>query len=328
MSHEIDTTNGVSSFVSAREDAWHRLGTTMPMEFTAEEAMNYGNLGNWNVRKEKLNASLEDFAEIPVPNHFATVRDNPVSGLPEVLGVVGKRYEVMQNEELCGLLESLVDQSGAIYETAGAVKGGRRVFITMKLPEHINIGGEDPVDQYLAAVTSHDGSMPTTLMVTPVRVVCQNTLNLAFGRARNTLKIRHTSSSSQLLTAQARQALDFSFKYLGTFQEEAERLLDEEFTRNQFSKIVDRAFAAPEDASDAAETRAMDRMGTVMSIYDSATQDGIRETKWGALNAITEYYDHFQTVRPTEGSSDEARALKSIFDPGRKDEALQLVNMA
>lgn len=328
MAHEIDTTNGVSSFVSARVDAWHRLGTTMPEEFTAQEAMDYGKLGGWNVRKEKLNATLGDFIDIPVPNHFATVRDNPVTGLPEVLGVVGQRYEVMQNEELCGLLESLVDQSGAIYETAGAVKGGRRVFVTMKLPDHISIGGEDPVDQYLAAVTSHDGSMPTTLMVTPVRVVCQNTLNLAFGHAKNTLKIRHTSSSSQLLTAQARQALDFSFKYLGKFQEEADQLLDEEFSRNQFSKIVERAFGAPEDSTDAAQTRAMDRMETVMGVYDSPTQDAIRETKWGALNSITEYYDHFQAVRPTEGSSEEARALKSIFDPGRKDQALQLVKTA
>lgn len=326
MAHNLDINDGQASFVSARVDAWHQLGTTLPGEFTAEEAMKYGNLGGWNVRKTPLTTMIEETGEmIDVPGKFAVVRDNPVSDLQDVLGVVGNRYEVLQNEELTGLLEALVDESGAIYETAGAIKGGKWVFITMKLPGHIKVGGVDPIDQYLAAITTHDGSLPTTVMTTPIRVVCQNTLNLAFRNRKNSLKVRHTRGATRMLVQQAREALEFSFKYLDDFQKEAEQLINTTMEQHVFEKIMYREFL-DEDASDGIQTRQQERIDDMVSLFaDFGTQEGIRNTAWAGLNAMTEYYDHHWSVRPGEEGSDEARAKKALFDPEWKNHARQLI---
>ncbi len=171
MSHELERlADGSTAFVSARQHAWHRLGTVLPSEFTAAQAMEHARLGWWNVRKEHLQAVVvtdSGVSTIDVPDRFATVRTNPVTGAPEALGVVGPSYVPIQNEEHCDLLDALVDESGAHFETAGSLKGGRQVFITMKMPDTMQVGGIDPVDTYLTACNSHDGSMAFRLMVTP-----------------------------------------------------------------------------------------------------------------------------------------------------------------
>lgn len=171
MSANLDTTASQTSFVSAREDAWHHLGTVLANTFTAEDAMKHGLLGGWNIRKAPLHTMVGK-QKIIVPDRYAVIRDNPVlTDEVDVLGTVGNAYTIIQNEELAGLLNALVDESGAHFETAGAIDNGRKVFITMKLPGSIMVGGVDKVDSYLAAMTSHDGSSSTTLMVTPVRIV-------------------------------------------------------------------------------------------------------------------------------------------------------------
>jgi len=181
MAHELETwSDGTASFVSAREHAWHRLGTVLPAEFDAAQAMQYARLGGWNVRTMALQTApvLSDdgvFGALPVPDQFATVRTNPVSGSVDVLGVVGRGYTVIQNEEHADLLNRVVDEGGAHFETAGSLRGGRSVFLSMKLPRTMNVGGIDPVDLYLIALNSHDGTSAFRLLVSPVRVVCANT---------------------------------------------------------------------------------------------------------------------------------------------------------
>jgi len=103
MAHDLETwSEGQSaSFVSARKHAWHRLGTVLPAEFTAAEAMQLAKLGGWNVRTQPLQTtpmlSAEGVDTLDVPEHFATVRTNPVTGRPDVLGVVGRGYTSIQN---------------------------------------------------------------------------------------------------------------------------------------------------------------------------------------------------------------------------------------
>src|SRR5438445_13365167 len=117
MSHELERhTDGGTAFVSARQHAWHRLGTVLPIEFNAAQAMEHARLGWWNVRKEHLQAVVvtdDGVSTIDVQDRYATVRTNPVTGQPEALGVVGPSYVPIQNEEHCDLLDALVDASGA-----------------------------------------------------------------------------------------------------------------------------------------------------------------------------------------------------------------------
>lgn len=324
MAHNLDVTNGKASFVSAREDAWHALGTTLPDAFTAQEAMEYGLLGGWNVRKVPVVALAEDGQKLPMPGRYAVLRDNPVTRKPEAIGNVGEAYKVIQNEQHADLLNALVDESGAHFETAGALDGGRRVFITMKLPGYLKVGGVDRIDTYIAAMNSHDGSSAFTMMVTPIRIVCQNTLNLAMGKAQNTFRVRHTVGADRILIQQAREALDLTFNYIEGFQEQAERLINTTMTQVQFEELITKAFGAPEDAARATVTRTENKLEEMAQLFaDAYTQEGIRDTAWAGLNALTEWHDHYS---PTRGEDREAaRAVKAILDPSFKNTAYRVV---
>lgn len=333
MSANIDTTDGVASFASARLDPWHRLGKVLPDAMTAAEALEHSRLAGWNLRKVDLLASDDETGDLlDVADRFAIVRDNPVrKGSSDVLGVVGSAYTIMPNEALTGLLDALVDESGALYETAGAIDGGRKVFVSMKLPDTIQVGGVDPVDVYLAAMTSHDGSMPTTLMTTPVRIVCQNTLNLAIRGAANTFRIRHTAAADSVMTGQVREALDVSFRYVESFTELAERLINTEMDNGTFREMIQDNFGSEPDAHPSAETRAENRLQGMRRLFEeSSTHEAVRGTAWAGYNALTEWFDHFSPVRT--GSADDqadaradARARKSLLDTKFKSRALDMV---
>lgn len=324
MAHAIDTTNGQSAFVSANTAAWHQLGTTLDHAFTADEAMTEGLLGGWDVRKYPLQTTTDTGLVLPVPGRNSVIRTNPVSKAPEVLGVVGDGYHVIQNEEHAAFLDTLVDESGAHFETAGALHGGRQVFITMRLPGHIKVGGVDPVHNYIAAVNSHDGSMSFTLMVTPVRVVCANTLNLAFQNKSHMIRVRHKSGAMRNLQTAAREALDISFNYLDGFQEQAEQLINTTLTQGRFEELITKEFGPSEDAGKAATTRAEAKVEAMAELFsDSFTQEGVRETAWAGLGALTEWADH---LAPTRGEDREAsRATTAVLNPGFKNRALDLM---
>ncbi len=130
MAHEIETfDDGTAAFFTARTDAWHRLGIVTRDCLTAEQVMTTARLGGWNVRTVGLTATdltADGVTTLPVTDHFATVRTHPMSGKPDVLGVVGAGYTVVQNEEHCELLNLLVDEAGAHFETAGSLRGAGR----------------------------------------------------------------------------------------------------------------------------------------------------------------------------------------------------------
>lgn len=330
MAHNLDTTNGVTSFVSAREHAWHGLGQILDGAMDSKTALEQGMLAGWNLRKTELETTVDD-QRLVIPNQFSIVRNNPVvAGQLDVLGTVGNAYHIVQNEELTQLLDILVDESGAYYETAGAIDGGRRVFVSMRMPGHIRIGGIDPVNNYIVLVTSHDGSLSTSLMVTPIRVVCQNTMNLAFQNATNQFKVRHTKGASRVLLEQTRKALEFTHDYLDGFQEEAERLINTTMTQGQFESIIYKEFSAPEDAPVATKTRAENKILQMAELFaDAFTQEGVRGTAWAGLNALTEWNDHYSPVRNLPGVDElSTRHRKAIFDPDFKNRALALMTSA
>jgi phage/plasmid-like protein (TIGR03299 family) len=310
MAHEIEQfTDGTAAFVSAREHAWHRLGTVLPAEFDAAQAMAYAKLGGWNVRTMALQTApvLSDdgvFGALPVPDQFATVRTNPVSGGVDVLGVVGRGYTVIQNEEHADLLNRVVDEGGACFETAGSLRGGRAVFLSMKLPRTMNIGGVDRVDLYLIALNSHDGTSAFRLLVSPVRVVCANTQALALRRAQSSFSIRHTSGARGNI-AQAREALGLTFKYAEVFEREAEQMIQQSLTDAQFAQIIGKLWTT-ESESKRSATITANRADVLTGLFsDAPTNANIRGTRYAGYQAITEYLDHFA---PVAGGTDTARA--------------------
>lgn len=307
MPHELETyADGTVGFVSAREHAWHRLGTVLPDRLDAAQAMEHAHLGGWAVRKEALQAVAvtdDGVSTLDVAGKYATVRTNPVTGAPEVLGVVGESYTPIQNEAHCELLNALVDESGAHFETAGSLRGGRQVFVSMRLPETVTVGGVDPINTYLAALNSHDGSMAFRLLVTPVRVVCANTQAAAIRRAKSSFAIHHTSGARGQLQA-AREALGLTFGYMSEFQAEAEKLLDQAMTDAQFAAITRQLWPCRDDASARTKSNARRRESTLLHLFTEAdTNQAIRGTAWAGYQAVTEYLDHYA---PVDGHRDAA----------------------
>jgi phage/plasmid-like protein (TIGR03299 family) len=303
------------------------LGTRLDGNFTAEEAMKHGQLAGWNVRKWPATTTDPDTGKsYPIPGMSTVVRDDPKTKKVGVLSRhnVSDGFNIIQNEQHADFLNALVDESGAHFELAGSLDGGRRVFLSMKLPGHINVGGSDPIENSLLAVNAHDGSMSFTLGILPVRYACSNVLNVKWSGLDNFIRIRHTSGAHDNMVARAREALDISFAYLEGFQQEAEKLIQTTMTQAQFEAIIEREFGAGEDASTAAVTRSENKLEQMAELFaDAQTQDGIRDTAWAGFNALTEWFDHFS---PTRGNDREvSRAQKALFDPSFKDQALRLM---
>jgi len=313
MAHALEQFgDGTTGFVSAREDAWHKLGTVTPDVMTAEEALSAARLGGWNVRKLSLTA--RELSEDGVTSHevdrfYATARTNPVSGATDILGVVGETYHPVQNEENCEILNALVDESGAHFETAGSLYGGRQVFVTMKLPTTMELGtARDALDLYIAALNSHDGSTAFRLLITPVRIVCANTQAMAISAAKTSFSIRHTETAKGRI-AEARRALGLTWKYLEEFQVQAERMMEAPLEFTEFRKIVDELWR-PVNGADSARTigNSVRRDAALDSLFkDAATQKGIRGTRWAGLQAIGEYIDHYAPAKDAY-----ARAVRTV----------------
>lgn len=301
------------------------LGTRVEGTFTAEEAMEQGRLGGWNIRKTPSFAFV-DGKKIARPGMFDVVRDNPETGGPQVMGKypVSESYSIIQNEDHAAFLNTLVEESGANFELAGSIKNGEVVFLSMKMPGHILIGGVDPIDLSLLAINGHGGSMSFTVAAMPVRYACSNVLNSIHSGMPGLVRIRHTSGAQKQMVAQARETLDLSFKYLDAFQEEAERLINTTVTQSRFEEIIEAEFGVEDDASKAAVTRSEKKIEEITGLFAEAnTQEGVRDTAWAGYNALTEWADHFS---PTRGDDPEgSRAQKAILDPSFKTRALNLM---
>lgn len=301
MAHELETfADGTTAFVS-REDAWHSLGTVLDRQFTAEEAMTHAKLGGWNVRKKPLEVVFGNGQRMDMPGKFATVRTNPVTKKPEPLGVVGEWYTPIQNEEHCELLNTLVDESGAHFDTAGSLRDGREVFVTMELPDHMTVGGVDQYKTYIAALNSHDGSSAFRLLLTPVRIVCANTQAAALRGAKSTFPIRHTASASQAL-GEAREALGLSFKYMESFQAELERMINKPLREVDFVNKIRRLMPFKEmrlgKAQGAQAKKAYEaKIAICRDLFSNAqTNANIRGTNLCGYEAWVEYLDFFSPV--------------------------------
>lgn len=323
MGHELLTNaDGSVSFVSARLDAWHRLGTVFHRTLTAEEALEIAKLSGWRVQKNPIYTRVltsNGFVEVEVPDNFVTVRTDPVTGDQVVVGakarkagVVGTIHDPFQNEQLCAFLNTLVDESGAHIETAGALRDGADVFVTAKLPEDILVGGVDPVNLNIALLNNHTGVGSIRGIITPTRVVCANTQRMAESNAVASFKIKHTKTASARVE-EARKALGLSWRYAEVFQAEAEAMIQQALTDAKFDEIVGQLWTPPEqDAPSRSITLDKVRSDELHRLFtDAETNANIRGTAWAGYQAVAEYVDHFQPTRGRGLDAEAARATRA-----------------
>lgn len=323
MAHNINFNErtGQHSFFSVKEKAWHGLGQIVEQYPTSAEALKFSGL-DYEVVKEDIyttsynaDGQAMDFTK-RVKTHFATIRKDT----GDVLGVVGKDYEIVQNRDAFAFFDAIVGGDGIQYETAGALGNGERVFITAKLPGYIKVGREDVIEQYLFLTTSHDGYGSITAAFTPVRVVCQNTLNAALRNKSNCIKIRHT--------ANVKDRLEQAHKLMGitnTLSEQLESIFNRwtkvHITDPEVKKLIQQAMCPNKEVYNNLQAGKDDELSTAFkNICDNAfayamsnptqTMDTTAGTLFGAYNSVTGY---FQNVRKYK--DDEAK-LKSILYGG------------
>ena len=312
MAHNLEQgSNGETAFASRIEPAWHKLGTVFEGELSTSEMLSTAHLNNWNVRLEEISYPA-DYTKVKTA--YSVVRNHPFNNNPDVLSVVGERYKVLQNEELFSFGDGLTD-GGATWETAGSIKDGRVVFGSLSVPREFILdpkGIADKTVTYLLVHTSHDGSTALQANITPVRVVCQNTLNMALNGAKQSFKVRHTQTISGRME-EAQRVLGLTNTHMDMFEELARNLYETEITNAQFDKLVADLYPKPDELSKMANTKYTEKIDTISNLYKVAsTQEGIRGTKWGALNALTERVDYYRTSRTGDDKS--LMASASGFD--------------
>jgi phage/plasmid-like protein (TIGR03299 family) len=255
---------------------------------------------------------------IDVPNHYATVRTDT----DQVLGVVGKDYEIVQNVDAFTFFDAIVGgKEGILYETAGALANGSRIFITAKLPDYIRVGRNDCIERYLFMTTSHDGLGSIQIAFTPIRVVCRNTLNAALANQVNCIKIRHTASATDKLK-EAHKMMGIS----NSLSEELEAIYNRwsrvRITDREVKKLIQLAMAPSKEVLANVQKGADDELSTHFNnmvddvfqyamISPTQQEETTKGTLFGAYNAVTGY---FQNVRNFK--TDEAKLKSIIYGTG------------
>jgi phage/plasmid-like protein (TIGR03299 family) len=292
---------------------------------TSEDVMIKAGL-NWTVDKCELYGRMRWNDENPnydqngfkfsgdyfndVPNAYGVYRTD--INLP--LGVVKERYEPVQNVEAFNFFDDAIGKNQAIWQTAGCWNNGKKVFVTAKLPHNIIVGGKDPVENYLVFMTSHDGSMGVNILLTPIRVRCQNALNAAIKCNIGYITFRHTASVHSNIN-QAHEILGICKKKIEYVAEaynelqsktisdlKARRVFAEviltgtelenlKATGHTVEELIERNWNAMNDAKiSSKKTNMLANMNGYY--YTGAGQREIVGTAWGVYNAITGYYSN------------------------------------
>jgi len=229
------------------------------------------------------------------------------------LGIVGSGYQPMQNVDAFDWFDSALGVGKAQYVTAGSLKGGRIVWALVRLPGWMRVGGgDDLVGKYMLLTTSHDGSMAVWIMITPIRVVCWNTLQAAFMDSRIMAKFWHTKGLQGRMFDYAEQLAKISEVYEKT-EKAFDALANHQVTSEQVETYIETLFPIPEDAK-----RPQRMEGNRKAVLDrfegqgmGADLDSAKGTAWGLYNATSEWADH---ARGRDGS----RLYQSWYGDGAK----------
>lgn len=346
MSHQISIReDGRAEAVYAVQPAWHGLGTVVSSAPSSREAFRLAGL-DWDVEtRELFYSGIGDAGQPiynPIADRVATVRAD--TGL--CLGVVSRNYQIVQNSELFTWCDQLVGSGDVRYESAGALKDGRIVWVLARLPEkHDFITDGDQLARYLLMYNSHDGSNSVTILPTSVRVVCWNTISLAdpsiqadaaadssatqaiaANRGRGgIIRINHTRNLRMKLD-DARRILQRADATFDAFAEQARKLAQVRITQAQFEAFLEELVPTP--ATGLVPTGRRKTRERITDLYlNGAEQETCRGTAWGALNAVTHFIDHDWSSRAKDPQARKSNTLYSVWfgnAGGFKEEARKL----
>ena len=214
----------------------------------------------------------------------------------KVLGVVSDRYKIVQNIDAFQFTDNLIG-GDVRYETAGSLMGGQKVWMLAKMPEK-KIAGDD-VETFVCFTNSHDGKGSVKAIVTPIRVVCQNTMNIALSRAQRSWSIRHQGNIENKI-AEAREVLELTDIYMEELAKQAERWANVTINEDAFQKILNKIFPVKEDDTDRKKNNVQKQKDDFTVCYFAPDLVKFQKSAWGVSNAATDYVAHSDPARMTQ----------------------------
>jgi len=306
--HGLDTTTGEVALYSS-VPAWHGLGQVIPGGTSSiDDVLRLARLDFDVVRRPVMFRNEVDGPAIVEPDHFVTVRAD--TGAP--LGVVGSRYVPIQNRQSFEFLQDLVASSDVVWESAGALREGRRVFVSLRLPGTVTIdapGVNDEIVPFIVALNSHDGSSLMQVVATPWRPVCGNTERFALRDAHSRWGTRHTSGAGSRL-AEARRTLGLSLAYFQAFAAEETALAQTDLAIDDFRELVRELWPMPGAPTARMVTTFQAREEQIGELWATNTAR-LGETAYAAERTLTEFLDWRKTVRPGKSFKGDLRAARA-----------------
>lgn len=303
---------------TGRNTPWHGLGTRVLEAPNSDDALRIAGL-DWEVAQTPSYITVGG-QQVPTGELVNyRVSDNAV------LGSVSERYKPLQNREAFEFTNELIGNGDVRYDTAGSLSGGRIVWLLARLPQMEVLG--DDYDRFLLFSNSHDGSTAVRCTVTNVRVVCQNTLNLAFNSAVRSFSFIHAGDIKEKLE-EARATILNTNRYNEQFKKNAEYLAGKRFTREQVQKFVEKLF--PLKKEDYTKIQ-LDHIEQVRSgfytMLDADDLQNFKGTGWGLINAASDYAYHARPLRLAK-TYNESLMKKAIYGNKFLDNAMQIVMAA
>ncbi len=276
----------VETMFYTRERPWHGLGTRVEEAPSSREALRLAGL-DWQVLQKPIMTTDGQM----VVGFRANVRDRD----SRVLGVVTDRYKVVQNEDAFAFTDDLLGE-GVTYETAGSLQDGRKTWLLAELPQRYIISG-DEIAPYLVFMNAHDGSGSIKVAMTPVRVVCMNTLNLALATAKRCWSTAHTGDIRAKIE-DARDTLLFAETYMGELGKAVERLRQIRLSDRQVMAYIDQLFPLYEDPTPVQKKNLLRMKEDVRIRYaDAPDLQHVGKNGYRFINAVSDFATHAKPLR-------------------------------
>lgn len=280
----------VESMFYVRETPWHGLGTKVDDAPTSADAIHLAGLG-WCVEQTPVYTD----AGLLIPGYKANRRSTDKA----ILGIVTDRYKIVQNTEAFSFTDEIVGETedGVVkYETAGSLDGGKKIWLLAKMPTKMVL--DDAIEPYMFFANSHDGSGAIKVGMTPVRVVCQNTLNIAMNTAKRQWSTKHMGDMKSKLE-EAKLCLRMANEYMTSLDEEADRLANARLYHEQIEEILDEMFPVDDNASDRKKNNILQFKTSFWKAYDMPDIAKFEDSAWKAVNAMSDTVTHSEPLRNT-----------------------------
>ena len=279
----------VETMFYTRTKPWHGLGVQVQEAPESKDALRLAGL-DWKVYQREVYTD----SGIRIEGYRANVRNTD----NRVLGVVTERYKIVQNEEAFAFTDALLGK-GVRYETAGSLQDGRKVWLLARLPKEYIISGEQ-ISPYLVFSNSHDGSAAVRVAVTPIRVVCNNTLNLALSTAKRSWAMVHTGNIKGKIH-EAQETLLMAETYMNKLGKEFETLKRQKLSDRQIKEYIELLLPLEKTTSLVTAKNVKKLRDDLRARYYDAPdlQDVGGNNAYRFINAVSDFATHNEPLRRT-----------------------------